>query len=68
MLGAPEGVAQLDPSAKIRLDQLQMAQETIDKFEEVDAALETIAPAEGDGIRLVGNVVNLDITNLTLAP
>ncbi len=36
--------------------------------EMLDAALDGVEPAEGDGIRVVGNVVNLDITALTLAP
>jgi hypothetical protein len=39
MKGAPDGVAELDGGAKIRIEQLQMAQETIDALDTVDAAI-----------------------------
>jgi hypothetical protein len=49
--GAPGGVATLDGSAKINREQIQMAYETEEKFEEIEDAIANIqAPTGGINI------------------
>lgn len=70
-LGAPQGVATLDTNAKVPRNQMQMAAETEAAIEELQAAVDAIATGEaesGDGIRVVGDTINIDISSLTLAP
>lgn len=67
--GAANGVTELDSSGLIPVARVRMATETRTRLNALDAAVAAIdGPEEGDGIRVVGDVVNVDITKLTLAP
>lgn len=72
-MGAPGGVATLDERKKISRDQIQMAVETEAALNALNETIENlvvegVAPESGDGIKVVGEVVNIDINGLTLAP
>jgi hypothetical protein len=70
-IGAPNGVAPLDSSGKIPVTHMRMAPDTSAKFDQIEQEIASLPQGEveaGDAIRVVGDVVHVDISRLTLAP